>query len=260
MADCTKLEQSQTQPKPPPPRNPEWNDEERHYYGAYLLTQQALVFITLGGIVVAIGGIVVAVCSLRSLNHNVRAANRQAAEASAQTTLMRQSQRPWVGLGAITILRPLRHKQALKIRATMQNGGKSPALCLRTRPVLDAGWSMPQDVRVPLSDKIPECEKPSPKWDKKMLGTMLLPGPPERSFIAETRILSDKEVDFLNRGAPLEGPPGSVFGLYLVGCIDYFDDSLKRPYRTYYCRFYLPPTKDAPDGYFADCARGNDVR
>jgi hypothetical protein len=43
-------------------------------------------------------------------------------------------------------------------------------------------------------------------------------------------------------------------GLYLTGCIDYFDESYKA-HRTYFCEAYWP--KGRPGGVFYFCPRGN---
>ena len=67
-------------------------DEERKYRRRNLYVQWALV-------VVAAGGIIVAICSLRSLNHSVGVANRQAKAAATQAEVERRSQRASVNLG-----------------------------------------------------------------------------------------------------------------------------------------------------------------
>jgi hypothetical protein len=181
----------------------------------YLLSQYLIVVI---GLVAS----VIAICSLHSLKHSIDVAKNATLVAEEANRLTRVSERPWVGLGPITILKPLRHGQPLKIRATVQNGGKSPALFLRSYEVLQSTWISLQDNHPPIIGTITECEGKKPAWNKDVSGSILLPGPPEKSFDATSNSLPDEQINFLTRGTPMRGTPG-VFGLYLVGCIDYFD-------------------------------------
>ena len=68
------------------------SNEERQYRHRNLYVQCALV-------VVAVVGIIVAICALRSLNHSVGVANRQAKAAATQAEVERRSQRASVNLG-----------------------------------------------------------------------------------------------------------------------------------------------------------------
>jgi len=111
----------------PETKAPKWDDEERRYYGRYLCTQRAIVFITLGGIIVAL-------CTLFVLNENVAQTHRQASAAATQARIasdeFESTQRAWIGVDSVEVKNLTRipdNAYSFSIFVNGKNFGHSPA-------------------------------------------------------------------------------------------------------------------------------------
>jgi hypothetical protein len=160
------------------------------------------------------------------------------------------SDRPWIGVGAVTVTRALSHTVAMQISIHLENVGKSPALHVTPHGVLlkvEPGET-PEGI---LKKRVPVCSNPKPRWSNTVGGALYLPGPPGGSLSLVSGPMSDSEADFLN-GMPATISQPSL-GLWAVGCVDYFD-AFQQAHRTYFCEFLM----GEPQRFFF-CADGNNA-
>jgi hypothetical protein len=190
----------------------------------------------------------------------------------SRDTISRE-QRPWVSTGPIRIYNKPTEDQPIRIRIQFLNGGRSPAVYLLHYTVFKP-WILPSgDLNVPLiSDSaITQCSKPKPKWGPDLGGAIMQPGDTNTYIERQSPVLNKDIVNVIMKKEPgyekstgLRGIPQSpasakaeklTLGLYLVGCIDYFDQ-FRNAHRTAFC-YHYDPFGTPPNGDFANCARGN---
>jgi hypothetical protein len=221
---------------------------------------------------------------------------RRATEAAIQSTKaardtltetkksFRLDQRPWVGLDQIDIPDKPTAGSAFRIKVSLRNSGKSPALRSDGEGTLYPVVIMEGDERVPLVDMTfsPKCANPKLQWDQNPSGGLILPEAKGISLSLSTPILEEKVVEkimnerrisYLERkeldnersGALIfmSAPPeyrGDLDRMWAVriffaGCIDYFDQ-FHEPHRTYFCLYYSP---SLPNAGFSPCKKGNEA-
>jgi hypothetical protein len=184
-------------------------------------------------------------------------------------TQFEAAQRPWLGLGTVNIDQPLSPAQTMLISASVPNGGRSPGLHTVAYGHLELRFA--SEILADQSVQ-PQCNMPEPKWSKTTEssgGSLVLPsanpGSESMKLFWDSPALNQDEVDSIQTTGSilqqLTDPPTKYqasnlprHGLYLTGCIDYFDGSLKG-HRTYFCEAYWP--KGRPGGLFYFCPRGN---
>lgn len=221
---------------------------------------------------------------IRDIEDANRIARSSASDALAQARRanqiaeenIRESERPWVGVGPIDILAKPLDGQAVKIRITILNGGRSPAIHSNSYALFNT-WVYPRgDSRIPLIDdpSLKRCRGSKPKWANDAGGTTILPGVTNVTVDLHSPIVNKPQVDLLLNpehflsGEPRElaitnvprapAPPNTQqwsFGLFLVGCMNYFDES-HAAHRTNWCYFYSP-SGYTPNGTFSSCWKGN---
>jgi hypothetical protein len=189
-----------------------------------------------------------------------------------------EDQRPWVGFGPIDVVAPPTKGETIHARITIQNGGHSPALNLSPHWVFKPWLSPKNDTGIPLMNEsdIRACTQPKPKWSANAGGGMILPGAQGMVIEPESPILNETVVGLITKkaGTYHYGPSGLagdpelasvaratanttdwVINLYLVGCIDYFDES-HRAHRTSFTMIW-GPSGQSPNGGLAAWTVGN---
>jgi hypothetical protein len=163
----------------------------------------------------------------------------------------------------------------MKITVHLHNGGKSPALHVLPHLIFTPWISAKENFEVPTLKNtiLQECDKPKPSWRDDLPGTVILPGVPASldmvSYPIGTKtvkvvigeldfdITDETWKDFPRTTLPLVKP---TLRLYLVGCIDYFDQ-FETSHRTRICKYWLhglgsrtfrEGLVDCPKGNFAD--------
>jgi hypothetical protein len=144
--------------------------------------------------------------------------------------------RPWVGIGTITITGQLAHNVSMHVAIPLENVGRSPALHLIPHVILKAIAPRETPHSALIQDRA-MCAQPTPKWEDKGEGIFYLPGKTDGGFAATSDPMPDNQVDFLNELPNAVIWPLPSLGLFLVGCIDYFDQ-LHNSHRTYFCQYY----------------------
>ena len=167
--------------------------------------------------------------------------------ALASVTAPILAQRPWVGPanGHEEILQGLIAGRAMKVRLTLRNSGRSPALNLRVAVRLLIGNSPPAP-----SPVLAECGQPG----------VVLP----QSFLFPDAIYSktvttEQQIDDATVAAVIRNDKT----VYLTGCAQY-DDSIVQwlhlgPSDTRFCRMFVPASAGNYGilGTFEDCPAGN---
>lgn len=134
---------------------------------------------------------------------------RRATEAAIQSTKaardtltetkksFRLDQRPWVGLDQIDIPDKPTAGSAFRIKVSLRNSGKSPALRSDGEGTLYPVVIMEGDERVPLVDMTfsPKCANPKLQWDQNPSGGLILPEAKGISLSLSTPILEEKVVE-----------------------------------------------------------------
>lgn len=219
--------------------------------------------------------------SRHDFDQTIEQTKRLADNAEKQLTY---SQRPWVGPGIITVVKPLAHGEPMEITVVSENGGRSPALHEVSLLVL-VPKIVPHDWRTVIKEEVPDCLKEKPIWDDNLGGSLILPstGGLASSSVASTvksRTLSNKDVDaILQTPTPVPTPTSSAspvststptptptpeppslsdagtINLFVIGCMNYFDE-FKQPHRTYVCEWFIPNTA-TPQTPFRFCNLGN---
>ena len=162
-----------------------------------------------------------------------------------QTTIsdFRLDQRPWVGVETVTAEPDPNTLAVTGGIVTFENGGKSPAT--RVSPHLMALLG-----RAPgLADSLNKYPtNPRCNWSSTPTGDRLaLPGVP---FTEKASLGNDY------RGHVSEIYKGTT-GLYLVGCVDYYDPLFRSNRRTYVTEVFQPDTDKALGGKFRVTNTGN---
>ena len=215
--------------------------------------------------------------SRHDFDQTIEQTKRLADNAEKQLTY---SQRPWVGPGIITVVKPLAHGQQMQVAVVSENGGRSPALHEVSLLVL-VPKIVPHDWRKIVEEEVPDCLKVKPAWNEDLGGSLILPstGGLASSSVAATvksKVLSNKDVDAIlgtltSTPTPISSAsptPVSIptpeptslsdkgtIDLLLLGCMNYFDE-FKQPHRTYVCEWFTAnsPTPQTP---FSFCNIGN---
>jgi hypothetical protein len=206
----------------------------------------------------------------------VNRADLRAKEANqiARDTLT-NTERPWIGPSSANFTEKATAGRPIKISVTVTNSGKSPALHVFERLAFKP-WAYPiDDLKMPpfLMDPIlGPCMKGIPKWTDDLGGGILLPGASTGPLEYKSPALGDALIKLLNEPAMPEPIPNAemasighsdtkssgkiVFGLFMAGCIDYFDEFGKR-HRTYVCSMYSPSETGQNGALLANCLKGN---
>jgi hypothetical protein len=210
-----------------------------------------------------------AIDQVKELKASVQAA--QDASRYAREALI-LDQRPWVGFGEVNILSPLAEGQPLAIKARALNSGKSPAVYLQKYLVLKPWISPEGDNIIPLFNDpaIAHCFQPKPKWSSDLTGGIVLPGAGGIYISEKSPILGQDIVNVITKkrsastvndfmgGIPQfptsEKAERLTIGLFLVGCIDYFDQ-FRKSHRISVCYLY-DSTGVGRYGDFSNCAKG----
>ena len=186
---------------------------------------------------------------------------------------MMLDQRPWVGITGAKILSPPTEGQSFKVRVPILNSGKSPALYMMQYSVFKP-WLKPEDdMSIPLTNDpaIRHCFQSKPTWNPNLTGAMVLPGASGGYLFQESPILDKEKFDVIMKRAPAytnspsmrtipqstasEKAERLTLGLFLVGCIDYFDQ-FQAPHRTGIW-YLFDSSGGGPYGDFSNCANGN---
>jgi hypothetical protein len=184
------------------------------------------------------------------------------------------SERPWVGLATVTLTGKATPGKPIKIAVFFSNSGRSPALHVFEYLILKP-WVYPSnDDEIPLrtDPDLRMCVENPPKWADDLGGGILLPGAPTGQMEYQAPIIPDDLMTLLDH--PLQTatiPPAEYanvgrskkpigmngqFGLFLSGCIYYFDE-FRKSHSTYVCSFYIPSESAPNGGLFANCPKGN---
>ena len=202
-----------------------------------------------------------------------------------QNEIMRETfrldKRAWIGVSGTKPLGEMIPGEHFRVRVKFKNVGSSPGLYVETAayfsPVIKA-----RDVkRVPLRDLsvLPPCMLPKPQWNERTTGSFVLPGKehvginqPTADPMNETTIkfVKGREADepvispeewqqfSWSMGVrPNDPTKKKTVGLYLVGCINYFDE-FKVPHRTNFFFRYEHATEEK-DRFFSLCKDGHDA-
>jgi hypothetical protein len=107
------------------------------------------------------------------------------------------------------------------------------------------------------------CLGAKPIWTATHQGNLLLPKG-DNTSIVESHDISDKLSQAINIPLslpipkPWQTPDNIRQNLFLVGCIDYFDE-FGLSHRTTVCQFYAAPTIASLSDPFAVCINGNEA-
>ncbi|GEM_PF-6162415 len=167
--------------------------------------------------------------------------------AAASVTAPILSQRPWVGPwnGHEDIVRGLMAGRAMKVRATLRNSGRSPALNTRIAIRLLIGKPPPAP-----SPALGECAQA----DVDLPQTVLFPDTLYSRIVATEQQIDDDTVAAVLRNDKT---------VYLVGCVQYDGNMMQwlhlDPRQTHFCRMFVPTSAgiDGILGTFQDCPAGN---
>lgn len=180
--------------------------------------------------------------------------------------------RPWIALASITTdpIKPSLGKPVV-VHVQIVNSGKSPAVHAVVYGVFKPWIGEFNDMSIPLTDDddIRLCARPKPIWNKwRREGSQTLPGASNLSVDRESPPLDQKILDVLadksaNDFKIVMNKDGTglferrQMGLFLVGCIDYFDQ-FHRSHRTSFCyRYRYLPDSSRPDfPNFTECEFG----
>jgi hypothetical protein len=184
------------------------------------------------------------------------------------------SERPWVGIGTVTLAGKATPGKPIKIIVFFANSGKSPALHVFETLILKPWLYPPNDGEIPLrtDPNLHVCVEGPPKWADDLGGGIILPGATTGQMEYPAPIIANDLMTLLDQPQqkamiPLaeyadvgrsKTPIGAngQFGLFLSGCIYYFDE-FRKSHSTYVCSFYIP-SESAPNGaIFANCPKGN---
>jgi hypothetical protein len=157
------------------------------------------------------------------------------------------AQRPWVGLwtGHEEIVQGLTAGRAMKVRATLRNSGRSPALDTRIAIRLLIGNPPPAP-----SPALGECEQA----DVAMPQTVLFPDTIYSKTVGTEQQVNDDTVEAVLRKDKT---------VYLAGCVQYNGNIMEwlhlAPRQTHFCRIFVPTSAgiDGILGTFEDCPAGN---
>jgi len=141
------------------------------------------------------------------------------------------SNRPWVGVDSVVPTRALVVNQPYGLRVVIRNGGRSPALAVRT--VLNTTVRPTGDIALPSVDECTNCARP-----------VVLPnGTLSYEVTIDGNVLTKDITDQLNGGTDT---------ILVFGRIDYTDSTAKA-HLTTVCMKYDPSS-----AFFDACAQGND--
>jgi hypothetical protein len=155
--------------------------------------------------------------------------------------------RPWVGSwnGHEEILQGLSAGRAMKVRVTLRNSGRSPALNLKVAVRLMIGNPPPAP-----SPELAECGQSNAPLPE----SVLFPDAAYSKTAATVQNIDDDMVAAVMRNDKT---------IYLAGCAQY-DDSLMQwlhlwPGQTHFCRMFVPTSAGNLGilGTFEDCPAGN---
>jgi hypothetical protein len=191
------------------------------------------------------------------------------------------STRPWVGVKGIEPLGKMVPGKPFYVRVKFKNVGNSPGLDVGGNAYFSPVIKAREVKRVPLRDLsvLGLCMLPKPQWSERITGGFILPGE-EYMWIDQPTADPMNEITIkLVKGreedepviSPEEwqqfrwtigvGPKDLVkkktVGLYLVGCINYFDE-FKNSHRTNFC-FRYERAIGKKDSSFSVCRDGNDA-
>ena len=229
--------------------------------------------ITFQGIVAGatISYVVVALFQWSALKNTLIQTTRLADNAETE---LKYSERAWLGVAVINITQQLASNQAMKLEVPFENSGKSPALHVLNRMVLKPERTFFRtEFEVPLSydPAIADCYKPKPKWSGDLGGEIVLPGSIGMISHLTSQVFDDDDLSDLAHATPTpQATPSQAahlpdasptlapmphlgeLNLFLVGCVDYFDE-FHVVHRTQFCEYYSP----GPPPVFAFCPKGN---
>lgn len=197
----------------------------------------------------------------------------------------RMDKRAWVGVIGTKPLGEMIPGEPFRVRIRFKNVGNSPGLYVETQayfsPVIGVREVMK---KVPFMDysMLPLCIRPKPQWDERVNGIFVMPGKehvwidqPTTYPMNETtiKLVKGKEYDdpvvspeeFEQFPIRMRIEPNDLgdsskrkkVGLYLVGCINYFDE-FKVSHRTTFCLRYEHALEEK-DRVFSMCEYGNDA-
>jgi hypothetical protein len=191
------------------------------------------------------------------------------------------STRPWVGVKGIEPLGKMIPGKPFYVRVKFKNVGNSPGLDVGGNSYFSPVIKAREVKRVPLRDLsvLGLCMLPKPQWSERITGGFILPGEEYMWIDQPTAYPMNETTIKLVKGreedepviSPEEwqqfrwtigvGPKDLVkkktVGLYLVGCINYFDE-FKNPHRTNFC-FRYERAIGKKDSSFSMCRDGNDA-
>jgi hypothetical protein len=165
---------------------------------------------------------------LTEIASNGQLASQKLAEIATNSQLV--SNRPWVGIESVVPTRPLTVNQRYEFKVVIRNGGRSPALAVRT--VLNTAVHATNDETLPNVDECGNCAR-----------STMLPNGSRDYDVGSPDVLSKDVIERIKRG---------VNTILLVGRIDYTDSTAKARLTTV-CMKYLPAS-----GSFSSCTQGND--
>jgi hypothetical protein len=194
--------------------------------------------------------------------------------------------RPWVGVSGTEPLGEMIPGEPFRVRVRLKNVGHSPGLHVEIRAYLSPLIGRREIMgKVPFMDMstLPPCVQPKPQWDDRTNGNFILPGENERMWIVKStpHPMNETTIKFV-KGRESDDPVVSkeefeqfptffrigpkdfddpsirkTVGLYLVGCINYFDE-FAVAHRTTFCFRYEHAMKEEDRG-FSMCEYGHDA-
>lgn len=167
---------------------------------------------------------------------------------------LKSQDRPWVGVSQLVVVRPLARNAAMQVNVRLKNWGKSPALYIVPHVILVPVFPK-QTIEELLNAHDRTCLQAMPNWDDTREGFIVFPDEDDSMFpvVSLDVGLTPSQIDFLNAVPGATSAPAPSLGIWLLGCIDYFDQH-KFAHRTRFCRFFIPDDPAHPWGF---CPYGN---
>lgn len=156
-----------------------------------------------------------------------------------QSDYIELADRPWISVNKVDFLQMMEHGKEMIVSISVINGGRSPALEVVPSLRLELRYGSEVSVNKSLQS---ECNKPKREWKDRILGQIVLPRIDNNiKWTVNGPKLIDSDVDAIRETGSIPLKSGEVptqefanlprHGLYLTGCVDYFDQ-FHRPYRT----------------------------